>query len=289
MSGVLKAVGTVFKKVLKVAKVVLPIALAVGAVVFTGGAALGLGLPTWGAAVASVFGNSTLGLIATGAVVQAGYGAIIGGVMAAAGGKDIMKGMQGGALVGAVTGGVTGAFAPGSIDPIGNAIAGGPVTGPNAIAGAKVGAAATTAPAADAAASGAGYAPNTSYAQMPGGVEAAAAPPGVSEVAKRGLSANGSFWSGAAGPIAGGAISGLGSGLGAVGAANADADAKAADRDAIAKNYAVAAPDAGLLTKTSPTMVANPNPGAPPMTPLQPGQWKYDTQQQAFVFVPKAA
>jgi hypothetical protein len=109
LSKVFSSIGKVFKKVLKVAVKVAPFALAAAAVVFTGGAALGI-LPTFSAAVGGVV--SSLGLSAgvagalTGAVTSAGFGAALGFVT---GGK---KGLQKGALMGALTGGVLGMVNP---------------------------------------------------------------------------------------------------------------------------------------------------------------------------------
>lgn len=102
MSGVAKGVGKVFKKAAKVVKKVAPIALGAAAVYFTAGAALGFA-PTLGAAAgslvgSSVLGNTTLASVVTGAITQAGYGAAIGGLTAAATGGSISKGMQTGAL-----------------------------------------------------------------------------------------------------------------------------------------------------------------------------------------------
>lgn len=115
MSKVVKGVKKVFKKVAKVVKKVAPIVLAVGAVVFTGGAALGLAGAAgagWGAAaaqVASTLGaTGTLGSVITGAITQAGYGAVAGGVLAELSGGDFADGMKRGALAGAVSGGVMG-------------------------------------------------------------------------------------------------------------------------------------------------------------------------------------
>lgn len=111
MSKVFKSVGKIFKKVVKVAVKIAPFALAAAAVVFTGGAALGI-LPSFSAAVGGVVAH--LGLSAavtgalTGAVTSAGFGAALGFVT---GGK---KGMQKGALMGALTGGALGAFNPGA-------------------------------------------------------------------------------------------------------------------------------------------------------------------------------
>jgi hypothetical protein len=87
----------VFKSVVKTVLKIAPYALAAAAVVFTGGAALGI-LPTFGAAVGGLV--SSLGLSAavtgalTGAVTSAGFGAALGFVT---GGK---KGLQKGALMG---------------------------------------------------------------------------------------------------------------------------------------------------------------------------------------------
>ena len=109
MSKVFKAIGKVFKKVVKVAIKIAPYALAAAAVVFTGGAALGI-LPTFSAAVGGLV--SSLGLSAavtgalTGAVTSAGFGAALGFIT---GGK---KGLKKGALMGALTGGVLGAVSP---------------------------------------------------------------------------------------------------------------------------------------------------------------------------------
>lgn len=111
MSGVLKGIGKVFKKIVKIGKVVLPIALAAAAVVFTGGAALGI-LPTFAGAISGLVGG--LGLSAglagalTGSIVSAGFGGAAGFVLS--GGK--MKGLQSGALAGAVTGGALGLASP---------------------------------------------------------------------------------------------------------------------------------------------------------------------------------
>lgn len=114
MSGVVKGVGKIFKKVLKVVKKVAPVVLAAAAIYMTAGAALGVSSAAggWGAAASSLSSNlglsGTLGKIVTGAVTQAGYGAAIGAATSAVTGGNIMDGMQRGALTGAVTGGVTG-------------------------------------------------------------------------------------------------------------------------------------------------------------------------------------
>lgn len=108
MSGAVKSVKKVFKKAVKSVKKVLPIALGVGAVVFTAGSALGA-LPSWGDAITSLTGTSTLGNILAGAVTQAGYGAAAGMGVAAVTGGSITKGAQYGSIAGAVTGAASGA------------------------------------------------------------------------------------------------------------------------------------------------------------------------------------
>lgn len=109
MSGILRGIKKVFSKIAKVAKVVLPIALGVAAVVFTGGAALGI-LPTFAGAIGGVVGSLGLsGAVAgalTGSIVSAGFGAAAGFVTGG------VKGAQKGALFGAATGGVLGAVNP---------------------------------------------------------------------------------------------------------------------------------------------------------------------------------
>lgn len=114
MSRVVKGVKKAFKKVTKVVKKVAPVALGVGALVFTGGAALGLAPMAggWGGAVSSVVGKLGMGSVLsgalTGALTQAGYGALLGGAVSGLTGGNIMKGVQGGALAGAATGGLMG-------------------------------------------------------------------------------------------------------------------------------------------------------------------------------------
>ena len=109
MSGGLKGVKKVFKKVIKTTKKVLPIALGVAAVVFTAGNAMGA-LPSWGEAVSNVTGSgSVLQNMLAGAVTQAGYGSVLGMATSAVTGGDLVKGAGYGALTGAATGGVMGA------------------------------------------------------------------------------------------------------------------------------------------------------------------------------------
>lgn len=116
MSGVGKAIGKVFKAVGSFVKKIAAPVLAAAAIVFTGGAALGLAPLTmgFGGAVTgalSAIGAPTTGVLGgvlTGAVTQAGYGAALGGVASSLTGGSFTEGAATGALAGAVTGGVTG-------------------------------------------------------------------------------------------------------------------------------------------------------------------------------------
>ena len=120
MSNPFKAVGKIFKTVAKVAisparailgkklfkKILLP-ALMVGAVVLTGGAAIGA-LPAMGSMLASVGISGTMASVLGGAISMGAVGAVTGGLTAAIGGGNILKGATGGFLMGAATGGVMG-------------------------------------------------------------------------------------------------------------------------------------------------------------------------------------
>lgn len=112
MSSVFKGIKKVFRKIVKVVKKIAPIVLAVGALVFTGGAALGFTSLAggWGAAATAITtklgATGLLGSVLTGAVTQAGYGALIGGITAEISGGSFSKGAKAGAAAGAVTGGL---------------------------------------------------------------------------------------------------------------------------------------------------------------------------------------
>ena len=116
MCNPFKAVKKVFKKVVKVAKVILPYVILAAAIYFTAGAALGIA-PTATTFVGGLGLGPTLTPIVAGAATQASYGALIGGGLAAVTGGDIEAGILGGAATGAVTGGITGALAPSLFTP----------------------------------------------------------------------------------------------------------------------------------------------------------------------------
>ncbi len=114
MSGAVKSIKKVFKKAVKVVKKVAPVALAAAAVYFTAGAALGHpgAAGGWSGVVkgwiSKTGATGILGNVLTSAVTQAGYGAVIGGGIAAVTGEDIGKGALYGAAGGAATGTATG-------------------------------------------------------------------------------------------------------------------------------------------------------------------------------------
>ncbi|WP_226018404.1 hypothetical protein [Novosphingobium sp. FKTRR1] len=98
MSGVFKAIGKAFKSVVNVAKKIALPALAIGAAVLTGGAALGVFGP-------GVFASLGLSQGMTAVLATAGKSALTGALLSTATGGDPIKG----ATAGFVTGGVLGA------------------------------------------------------------------------------------------------------------------------------------------------------------------------------------
>ncbi|MEO1169905.1 MAG: hypothetical protein AAFW97_14465 [Pseudomonadota bacterium] len=100
MSSPFKAVGKVFRKVVKTAKKVALPALAIGAAVVTGGAALGVLGPA---------GLGSLGISVglQGVISTVGTGALIGGAGALLTGKNVIKGATLGGVIGGVTGGLS--------------------------------------------------------------------------------------------------------------------------------------------------------------------------------------
>lgn len=273
MSGVFKAIGKAFKAVVKVVKKVALPALAIGAVVLTGGAALGA-LPSLGAM------GAKLGLSAAlqGVLSTAGTSALIGAGVAAATGKDIIKGATGGFITGGVLGGL-GAVTGGLGGAAQTAKAGAQAAGSTAAQGAgtvaqAAGATAGTAAQAAGGAITAGAAPFTANMAGLGGLAAdaaastagafgsaipaaasglasAAAPASVSPLSSVGNVANGALKFIANNPVpVGMALQGLGAGL----SAKAQADAAREEREAIAKNYTTS----GLFTLPSTTGPALP-------------------------------
>ncbi|MEQ1888040.1 MAG: hypothetical protein ABL951_02535 [Alphaproteobacteria bacterium] len=222
-----------FKKVIKTAVKVAPLALAAGAVVMTAGAALGVTAAAggWGGAitnlVARIGAKGILGSVLTGALTNAGYGAAIGAAGAALTGNSVSKGALMGAATGAVTGGITGGFrtpapATGSVG----------VNLPN-----------NAAPQMDAPglelsrAGGAGVTPVS--AQAPNG--------GFMNSAGNFLNSNSGVMIGTA---VGNALSGIGAGIGAKAEADEVTKREEDRRAAVAANYALPA-GGGMLTPAS--------------------------------------
>ena len=114
MSGVMKKIGKVFKKVAKVLKKVAIPALMIGAVVLTGGAALGL-LPSVGAMVGTLGLSTGVASVITGAVTSGAIGAGLGALSGAVTGGGVLKGATKGFVGGAISGGVLGAVSPSSV------------------------------------------------------------------------------------------------------------------------------------------------------------------------------
>lgn len=116
VNGISKVFSTVTSGVARVAKAV----TGVGATAFTAGAASGAGSMASGGlngVISSFTGGGVLSNILTGAIKQAGYGALIGGAIGAVTGQGFAKGAMYGAIGGAVTGGLGAAFAPGTQPP----------------------------------------------------------------------------------------------------------------------------------------------------------------------------
>lgn len=113
MSGILKSVSKIFKKVVGVVKKVAIPALMIGAVALTGGAALGI-LPSLGTMVGGLGLSAGLTSALTGAISTGAMGAV-GGLITGG-----VKGAKKGFLMGAAAGGVMGAAG---------------ITGPNGLLG----------------------------------------------------------------------------------------------------------------------------------------------------------
>ena len=300
MSGVIKGVGKVFKRVASGASKILPVALATGAVLFTAGNALGV-TSSWGDAVKSVTDSlgmgSTLSNVISGAVTNAGYGAVAGAATGAIAG-DAMKGAQYGAAAGAVMGGAKGAY-----DSYSGGDGGGGDSAPSETAsggdspatGAKV----ETAPPPSDAAQGArnGLLRNN----MPGATATTAATPanaatGGAVPAAANSSGSGIFdkggWLERNQGLVGNTLTGLGKGLLAADAGDAQVKAMKERADIIRSNYGGAR--TGLLTAASNTQAATGQ--QPGMTPQQrfsvagvQGQYVYDPATGRYVLVPVQA
>lgn len=124
MSGLFKGggIGKIFKKVVKVVKKVALPALAIAAVVVTGGAALGLlpGIAGLGGLAASLGASPLIAGVLSAAGTGATIGAI-GGLVTTGSLKGAIKGATTGFVTGAITGGIGGALGGGVTGSVGTA------------------------------------------------------------------------------------------------------------------------------------------------------------------------
>lgn len=220
MSGILKAIGRVFKKI---AKIALPV-IAIAAVALTGGAALGI-LPSLGKTI------GTLGLSKafTGVLVTAAKGATFGAVGSLVTGGNPLKGATSGLIAGGLLGGV-------------NVALGGAQAASGAASGAGQAGATTGAAAAPTGLDGAwsNFAPGADMAANAGATSAATgaasgAASGIGSGIGSALGEVGSTFGGIfKNPItAGMAIQGIGAGI----SASSQAAAKRREDEQIRENY----------------------------------------------------
>lgn len=280
MSKVWKGAKKVFKKVVGGISKVAPVALAAGTIFFTAGAALGVPGTAggWGGAVSSLTerlgAGEVLTNVLTGAVTQAGYGAVVGGAASLLTGGDPMKGLQFGAAGGAATGGLMGGLGM-KTDPLAgigetgaapsNTTGGGPINlnpaqGPTGV---------------PLPASAAATAPSTAAAPATGG---------------GGLFRTGG-WLERNQNLVGHAVKGLGGGL--LGMAQGDDAVEAgelalerdeAERDYIRGNYGSGnVPGYRVLASTN-----NPSPAQRFDPQTYNGRYQYDPKSGQIVFVPNA-
>lgn len=299
MSGIVKGVGKVFKKVVK-GGALLPAVLATGAVLFTAGSALGItGDMDWGKAVKSAVGSvagegSTLSNVLTGAITKAGYGALAGGALGALGG-DVAGAMNLGAIGGAALGGYEGYSTSAPTQTATGA------AGPSKVAGTPPGLGTQTVPTSNVPApvnAAQGGANSLLAANAPtGGSAASAASTGAAAGAGEKSWYDNLFakdgWMERNGALAGGVITGVGKGLLSAGAGD-QAKALRQQQQIIQANYAGTKPgaDTGLLSPTAGQQVAQAQPkGLLPQARFDRviyGQTVYDPATGRFVAVPTA-
>jgi hypothetical protein len=248
MSGLLKGIGKVFKKVAKVVKKVLPYALVIGAIVLTGGAAIGA-LPAVGTMIGGLGLSAGVTSALTSAVTMAGWGGLAGLVT---GGK---KGMLMGGAMGALSGGLLGA-----VGGLGGAVA------PSAVAG------------------GPGAMPFDLLAQGGGTAAAGAATSGPGIAGGGGLmSTLFGGQGGISGGLLGNVLGGLGGGMGAAGEVKAQKEMMRDKWQHTAENYDLDGSPlgSGLL---SPFKIGYSDIPAPQLDPYEsPSGWVYDPAQGKVV------
>lgn len=269
MCSPFKAIKKIFRKVAKHAKIIVPVVLGAAAIYFTAGAALG-----GGAGISGLVGQlglgSTLSSVLSGAVTQAGIGAAIGAGTSLVTGGDVGKGALLGGAAGAVTGGITGAV--------------------NAPSSGVTGVAAT--PPSSAAAPGAPV--NLVPSQGPVGAPlVTAAGPAADAASSDGLlSGVGKFITDNQ-TLLGGAVQGIGAGLGGLAEADAAVEAAqiAADRQAeleatenarVASNFDVSG-GGGLLSGSTTDATPRPTPAQQFTVPSvqarsRGARWRYNPE-----------
>ncbi len=241
MSKVIKGIRKVFKKVAKVVKKIAPIALAAAAIYFTVGGAAGA---TAGSSLTGSLGlTGTLGGVVSGAVTQAGYGSLIGGALSKAQGGSFADGAKAGAIGGALTGGITGGMNPAGagVQPTGGVQT--PTAGVDPAA---------TAPSVDTSAMSAA---DEAKALGMNNFSHSAPPPNTSG---GGLLSKGG-WLERNQALTGNIIAGIGQGLMARGAGDAEIDAMRERQKIIGENYAGAKPGAGYKSLAPTTTGQRPN------------------------------
>lgn len=234
MSNPFKAIGKAFKSVVRVVKKIALPALAIAAVVLTGGAALGV-LPSVGSVLGGIgiSASSTLGTVLMGAAKAATFGA----VGSALTGGNIVKGATAGFITGGLLGGANAAL--GGLGKAAQAGAGGlgnaSSINQTALESLRSGTSAATSGASGAVTQGLGNVANA--AVQSGGVAAATGAPAIAPVAASAapVSSGGVMGFLNRNPIVGGmVVQGLGQGL----MANEQNKAAQRERDQIAANYA---------------------------------------------------
>ncbi|RJF80957.1 hypothetical protein D3877_12040 [Azospirillum cavernae] len=287
MSGVVKSIGKVFKKVVNTASKILPVALAAGAVMFTAGNALGI-TSSWGEAVKGVTDSlgagSGLSSIITGAVTNAGYGAVAGAATSALSGGDALQGAQYGAAAGAVLGGAQGAY---DSYASGSTPASAATGNDAASSGARIegGGQPSDTPQGGVAGGGATMKPAVAPSAVTSGAASSSADAGAGIIDKGG-------WLERNGALVGNVLLGVGKGL-AGADANAQTKALQQQADIVRQNYGL--PRVGLLTGTQTTNTTV-DQGPPRMTPAQrfsptaygatgQGQYVYDPSTGRYTLV----
>jgi hypothetical protein len=279
MSGFLHSVGKVFKKVVKAAIKIAPYAIMVGAVVLTGGAALGA-LPAVGSVIGGLGLSAGVTAALTTAVTTAAIGTAVGAGTAALSGGNILKGASQGALAGAVSGGILGAVAPAAT-----------AAGSAASTAGEFAAPALTGDAASTAAAWGGGTGIAALDSVPALATAAPAAitglPGIAAPAASGGGVSGLLGSALKSPVVAGLIQGVGNGISANETAKAQQRMAQDNRDFLTGNYKTSG--AGLLGQQVQPVTAGYVAPADKFDPLvYGGQFLINKETGKLQYVPRA-